>query len=81
METNSITIRGTKRYPHFVFNGILKTGDQVGISTILTCGFKAYRREALYEIDLYGEMHRFIPVWSVRELSRRRAGRSSIILE
>ncbi|MEE2642583.1 MAG: glycosyltransferase family 2 protein [Planctomycetota bacterium] len=26
------------------------------------CGFKCYRREVLGEIDLYGEMHRFIPV-------------------
>lgn len=25
------------------------------------CGFKAYRREALGELDLYGEMHRFVP--------------------
>ena len=26
------------------------------------CGLKAYRREVLREIQLYGEMHRFIPV-------------------
>ena len=26
------------------------------------CGFKAYRREVLAEIDIYGELHRFIPV-------------------
>ena len=26
------------------------------------CGFKAYRREVLGEITLYGELHRFIPV-------------------
>lgn len=25
------------------------------------CGFKAYRREALEELDLYGELHRFVP--------------------
>jgi glycosyltransferase involved in cell wall biosynthesis len=25
------------------------------------CGFKAYRREALAELDLYGELHRFVP--------------------
>lgn len=25
------------------------------------CGYKAYRREALDELDLYGELHRFIP--------------------
>jgi glycosyltransferase involved in cell wall biosynthesis len=26
------------------------------------CGFKAYRAEVVNELDLYGEMHRFIPV-------------------
>jgi len=26
------------------------------------CGFKVYRREVLDEVDLYGELHRFIPV-------------------
>jgi glycosyltransferase involved in cell wall biosynthesis len=26
------------------------------------CGFKAYRREALGDLHLYGELHRFIPV-------------------
>lgn len=26
------------------------------------CGFKAYRRSVLDEVDLYGELHRFVPV-------------------
>ena len=26
------------------------------------CGFKAYRREVLQEVEIYGELHRFIPV-------------------
>lgn len=26
------------------------------------CGLKAYRREALQEVQLYGELHRFVPV-------------------
>ena len=26
------------------------------------CGFKAYRREALNQLELYGELHRFVPV-------------------
>ena len=26
------------------------------------CGFKAYRREVFDEVNLYGEMHRFVPV-------------------
>ncbi|MFN0178725.1 MAG: glycosyltransferase family 2 protein [Gemmatimonadales bacterium] len=38
------------------------------------CGFKAYRAEVVKELDLYGEMHRFVPVlaaaqgFRVREL-------------
>jgi hypothetical protein len=30
------------------------------------CGFKAYRREVLDEIALYGELHRYIPVLASR---------------
>ena len=26
------------------------------------CGLKAYRREVMHEIRLYGELHRFVPV-------------------
>ena len=26
------------------------------------CGFKAYRREVLDEVGIYGELHRFVPV-------------------
>ncbi len=28
------------------------------------CTMKAYRREILQDVSLYGEMHRFIPVWA-----------------
>jgi len=28
----------------------------------MNCGFKAYRREVIEEITVYGEMHRYIPV-------------------
>ena len=28
----------------------------------MNCGFKAYRREVIEEISVYGEMHRYIPV-------------------
>jgi dolichol-phosphate mannosyltransferase len=38
------------------------------------CGFKCYRREIFYELRLYGELHRFVPVlaaargWRVGEI-------------
>lgn len=50
-----------KRYPSLVFNGILRRATKLNLHDF-NCGLKAYRREALNEIDLYGEMHRFIPV-------------------
>jgi hypothetical protein len=31
------------------------------------CGFKAYRREVVAEISLYGELHRYIPVLASRK--------------
>ena len=50
-----------KTFPSKIFNGL------VGILTGVklhdhNCGFKCYRREVIEEIDLYGEMHRFVPV-------------------
>ena len=40
----------------------------------MNCGFKAYRRECAQSLELYGEMHRFLPVlaaqlgWKVTEV-------------
>lgn len=59
--------------PSRVFNWL------VGVSTGVrlhdhNCGFKCYRREVLREIQLYGELHRFVPVlaaargWRVGEI-------------
>ena len=31
------------------------------------CGFKAYRKEVIGSIDIYGEMHRYIPVLAHRK--------------
>ena len=44
-----------------VFNGLV--GWMTGLKLHdHNCGFKCYRREVLSEVDLYGELHRFIPV-------------------
>ncbi|KLU05783.1 Glycosyltransferase [Rhodopirellula islandica] len=50
-----------KVLPSRVFNALVSslTGVQLHDHN---CGFKAYRREVLAEVDLYGERHRFIPV-------------------
>ena len=36
----------------------------------LGCTLRAYRREVIQQVQLYGEMHRFIPVWATGEGAR-----------
>lgn len=50
-----------KTLPSKVFNKIVSRMSGVGLNDF-NCGFKAYRREALEDLNLYGELHRFIPV-------------------
>lgn len=51
----------TKTVPSRVFNRIVALTTGVRLHD-MNCGFKAYRREVLDDIKLYGELHRFIPV-------------------
>lgn len=50
-----------KRWPSLVFNALVSRLTGVRLHDH-NCGLKAYRREALEEVRLYGELHRFIPV-------------------
>jgi len=50
-----------KRIPSKVFNFVTAYLTGVPIHD-MNCGFKAYRREVVEEIKVYGEMHRYIPV-------------------
>lgn len=51
----------SKTLPSRLFNKV--TSIMTGISLHdFNCGFKAYRKEVLQSIRLYGEMHRYIPV-------------------
>jgi hypothetical protein len=51
----------SKTVPSKVFNWI--TSILTGIKLRdFNCGFKAYRREVVQSLDLYGELHRYIPV-------------------
>ena len=50
-----------KVFPSRVFNGMVSWLTGVKLHDH-NCGFKAYRAEALREIRLYGELHRFVPV-------------------
>lgn len=50
-----------KRLPSRLFNFITSKFSGLKLHDF-NCGFKAYKKEVLSEIDIYGEMHRFIPV-------------------
>ncbi|GAC1466279.1 MAG: hypothetical protein NVS2B16_25190 [Chloroflexota bacterium] len=51
----------TKTAPSRVFNLVVSRTTGIPLHDF-NCGFKAYRREVLDELKLYGELHRFIPV-------------------
>jgi glycosyltransferase involved in cell wall biosynthesis len=54
-----------KRIPSRLFNWATRRLAQVDLHDF-NCGFKAYRREVLAEIAVYGELHRYIPVLASR---------------
>jgi len=54
-----------KRIPSLLFNWATRRLAQVDLHDF-NCGFKAYRREVLAEIAIYGELHRYIPVLASR---------------
>lgn len=56
----------SKRYPSKLFNWVTRQLAQVDLHDF-NCGFKAYRREVVEQIALYGELHRYIPVLASRK--------------
>lgn len=50
-----------KTWPSWVFNGLVSRLMGVPLHDH-NCGLKAFRREVIHEIRLYGELHRFVPV-------------------
>lgn len=51
----------TKTIPSRIFNAVTAFLTGVPLHD-MNCGYKAYRREVMEEIRVYGEMHRYIPV-------------------
>lgn len=51
----------TKNLPSKLFNGVARKTSGVKLHDF-NCGLKAYRREVTQNIELYGDMHRYIPV-------------------
>ncbi len=49
-----------KTLPSRLFNGAVNKAFGLKLNDH-NCGFKVYRREALDELNLYGELHRFVP--------------------
>ncbi|MBC2595124.1 glycosyltransferase family 2 protein [Ruficoccus amylovorans] len=50
-----------KRLPSKLFNAVACRAGGVQLHD-MNCGFKAYRREVLPHLNLYGELHRYVPV-------------------
>lgn len=50
-----------KRLPSKLFNWVTGSTFKLKLKDY-NCGFKAYRKELVKELNLYGEMHRYIPV-------------------
>jgi glycosyltransferase involved in cell wall biosynthesis len=55
----------SKRYPSRLFNWVTRKLARVDLHDF-NCGFKAYRREVLEQVAVYGELHRYIPVLASR---------------
>ncbi len=53
--------RWNKAIPSKIFNTVTRLITGLPLHDF-NCPFKAYRREVLQEINLYGELHRYIPV-------------------
>ena len=51
----------TKNLPSKLFNAAARKTSGVKLNDF-NCGLKAYRKEVIKNIDVYGEMHRYIPV-------------------
>lgn len=51
----------SKTIPSRVFNLAVRRMTGIPLHDF-NCGYKAYRREVLDEVKLYGELHRFIPI-------------------
>ena len=49
-----------KTWPSKLANSVMANSFNLKLHDF-NCGFKAYRKEVVYELDIYGEMHRYIP--------------------
>lgn len=70
----------TKTFPSRLFNAVTALLTGVRLRDV-NCGFKAYRREVVESLDIYGDLYRFIPVlanakgYRIREVPIRHCAR------
>jgi len=51
----------SKRWPSKLFNRVTRSMSGINIHDF-NCGLKSYKREVVKNVEVYGEMHRYIPV-------------------
>lgn len=56
----------TKNLPSKLFNAVARKTSGLHLHDF-NCGLKAYRKEVVKNIDVYGEMHRYIPILAKNE--------------
>lgn len=62
----------SKTLPSKVFNGVVRRISGIGLHDF-NCGLKAYRSEVVKSIEVYGEMHRYVPLLA-KEAGFRKIG-------
>ncbi len=55
-----------KRLPSKLFNKVTAILSSIQLHDF-NCGYKAYRKEVVEAIDIYGELHRYIPILAYRK--------------
>lgn len=55
-----------KTFPSKLGNSLTRSLTGIGIHD-LNCGFKAYRKEVVQNLNLYGELYKYIPVMAVKQ--------------
>jgi len=51
----------SKRFPSKIYNRLVRTVTGIKLHDF-NCGLKAYRRDVVKSIEVYGDMHRYMPV-------------------
>lgn len=51
----------SKRLPSKVYNGLVRSITKINLNDF-NCGLKAYKRPVIKSVEVYGDLHRYIPV-------------------